>query len=295
MCGICGFLDVKGHRSSETLTDDVMGMADTLQHRGPDDCGSWVDAKAGVALGFRRLSILDLSETGVGDRALPHLKKLPNLVRLNLWFTMVSSEGCSDLAEIQSLEWLNLDKTRVRDDGVAELGALACERGWSVAAFASADDLTATDARLVVVEDLHFATNAGRARFVELGQALHALLGERCDLTHEVAIRCGRDRVELADAVHELLDLLLGLHVQPVGLRFQALVFLPCLFEPLLVRAVLVDQAALVQRALDDDLHLFQIERLRDVVARPLADGLDRRVRVDRPRDHDRRDRRRGP
>ena len=64
MCGICGFLDLKHHRNNETLTADVMGMADTLRHRGPDDCGSWVDAEAGVALGFRRLSILDLSETG---------------------------------------------------------------------------------------------------------------------------------------------------------------------------------------------------------------------------------------
>ena len=64
MCGICGFLDLNRHRNSETLTAAVMGMADTLQHRGPDDCGSWVDAEAGVALGFRRLSILDLSETG---------------------------------------------------------------------------------------------------------------------------------------------------------------------------------------------------------------------------------------
>jgi asparagine synthase (glutamine-hydrolysing) len=64
MCGICGFLDLNRHRNTEALSADVMGMADTLRHRGPDDCGSWVDADAGVALGFRRLSILDLSETG---------------------------------------------------------------------------------------------------------------------------------------------------------------------------------------------------------------------------------------
>jgi asparagine synthase (glutamine-hydrolysing) len=39
-------------------------MADTLRHRGPDDAGVWVDAEAGVALGFRRLSIVDLSPEG---------------------------------------------------------------------------------------------------------------------------------------------------------------------------------------------------------------------------------------
>ena len=39
-------------------------MADTLTHRGPDDSGAWVDPNAGIALGFRRLAILDLSPTG---------------------------------------------------------------------------------------------------------------------------------------------------------------------------------------------------------------------------------------
>jgi len=39
-------------------------MADTLIHRGPDDSGVWADATAGIALGFRRLAILDLSPTG---------------------------------------------------------------------------------------------------------------------------------------------------------------------------------------------------------------------------------------
>ncbi len=39
-------------------------MRDTLVHRGPDDCGAWVDPAAGVALGSRRLAILDLSPAG---------------------------------------------------------------------------------------------------------------------------------------------------------------------------------------------------------------------------------------
>ena len=39
-------------------------MISTLTHRGPDDQGTWVDAESGIALGFRRLSILDLSPTG---------------------------------------------------------------------------------------------------------------------------------------------------------------------------------------------------------------------------------------
>ena len=39
-------------------------MSAALVHRGPDDAGRWVDAPAGIALGFRRLSILDVSPAG---------------------------------------------------------------------------------------------------------------------------------------------------------------------------------------------------------------------------------------
>ncbi len=64
MCGIAGFLD-PGHRLDPGRYDAVAGgMADALAHRGPDDRDVWSDAEAGVALGFRRLSILDLSPAG---------------------------------------------------------------------------------------------------------------------------------------------------------------------------------------------------------------------------------------
>src|SRR5512144_1649128 len=39
-------------------------MSDSIRHRGPDDSGAWTDAESGIALGFRRLAILDLSPTG---------------------------------------------------------------------------------------------------------------------------------------------------------------------------------------------------------------------------------------
>jgi asparagine synthase (glutamine-hydrolysing) len=63
MCGIAGFWQRPGDDAG-TMTERVAGMASTLRHRGPDDEGTWVDAAEGLALGFRRLAILDLSPSG---------------------------------------------------------------------------------------------------------------------------------------------------------------------------------------------------------------------------------------
>jgi asparagine synthase (glutamine-hydrolysing) len=63
MCGITGCWAPAGP-TADDLTRVVRGMSDCLIHRGPDDSGTWVDPDAGVALGFRRLAILDLSPAG---------------------------------------------------------------------------------------------------------------------------------------------------------------------------------------------------------------------------------------
>jgi asparagine synthase (glutamine-hydrolysing) len=59
MCGICGVVQL----GAPPETDVVAAMARTLDHRGPDGDGSY-DDPAGVALGFRRLAIIDLSDAG---------------------------------------------------------------------------------------------------------------------------------------------------------------------------------------------------------------------------------------
>ncbi len=64
MCGLTGFIDLTRRTSADELRARVTTMADTLRHRGPDDAGVWVDEAAGVALGHRRLAILDLSPLG---------------------------------------------------------------------------------------------------------------------------------------------------------------------------------------------------------------------------------------
>jgi len=63
MCGIAGFLQKSGLEHPELLRC-AERMAAPLAHRGPDDAGEWADARTGIAFGFRRLAIIDLSPNG---------------------------------------------------------------------------------------------------------------------------------------------------------------------------------------------------------------------------------------
>lgn len=48
----------------EEAAATAAAMSDQVRHRGPDADGLWLDREAGIALGHRRLSILDLSPSG---------------------------------------------------------------------------------------------------------------------------------------------------------------------------------------------------------------------------------------
>ncbi len=61
MCGIAGFWTSRGTPESARV---LGAMTETLRHRGPDAGGTWMDEAAGVGLGHRRLSIVDLSIDG---------------------------------------------------------------------------------------------------------------------------------------------------------------------------------------------------------------------------------------
>ena len=61
MCGICGFtgevLDENENREAV-----LRRMTDVITHRGPDSSGFYLGD--GIAMGFRRLSIIDITESG---------------------------------------------------------------------------------------------------------------------------------------------------------------------------------------------------------------------------------------
>ena len=63
MCGLTGFWRPDGIEADPARAQ-VTAMAARLLHRGPDDGGAWLDAEAGIALGHRRLAIVDLSAAG---------------------------------------------------------------------------------------------------------------------------------------------------------------------------------------------------------------------------------------
>src|SRR5689334_4043138 len=66
MCGIAGILDNSGNLPLEEV---VRSMTSSLVHRGPDGEGIWLDARAGLALGHRRLAVVELSELGAQPMA----------------------------------------------------------------------------------------------------------------------------------------------------------------------------------------------------------------------------------
>jgi asparagine synthase (glutamine-hydrolysing) len=67
MCGISGTLALDDTYSVDATL--LTRMRDTLAHRGPDGADSWVSDDARIGLAFRRLAIIDLSETAMQPMA----------------------------------------------------------------------------------------------------------------------------------------------------------------------------------------------------------------------------------
>lgn len=61
MCGIAG---IKLEQPQGDLLERLISMRDAMVHRGPDSCGEWVHPSLSMALGHRRLSIVELSPLG---------------------------------------------------------------------------------------------------------------------------------------------------------------------------------------------------------------------------------------
>jgi asparagine synthase (glutamine-hydrolysing) len=64
MCGLTGFLEPYQSFDAQQAESTLLKMSRVISHRGPDDQGVWIDPQACIALGHRRLSIIDISSQG---------------------------------------------------------------------------------------------------------------------------------------------------------------------------------------------------------------------------------------
>ena len=64
MCGIAGIISLSGRPVAQGR---VEAATHALAHRGPDDHGFWYAPDGTVALGQRRLAIIDLSPLGLNE------------------------------------------------------------------------------------------------------------------------------------------------------------------------------------------------------------------------------------
>ena len=66
MCGIVGIFHNQVNK--ENLKINIINMINSLNHRGPDSNGYWIDEQFGLAFGQTRLSIRDLkSNHGISN------------------------------------------------------------------------------------------------------------------------------------------------------------------------------------------------------------------------------------
>jgi asparagine synthase (glutamine-hydrolysing) len=167
VCGLAGELRVDGRTADLAALER---MTSCLTHRGPDGSGVW--ARGPVALGHRRLSIIDLSEKGSQPMVDPD-------VGLTVVFNGIIYNYRQLRAELQGRghSFFSTSDTEVVVKAYAEWGPACVERFLGMFAFAVAEHATG---RLVLVRDrlgikpMYVATTPGGVRFASTVQALLA-------------------------------------------------------------------------------------------------------------------------
>jgi asparagine synthase (glutamine-hydrolysing) len=123
MCGIAGYWH-DGKRSD--LGNLAQAMTRSLQHRGPDGQGVWTDEEAGLALGHRRLSILDLSENGAqpfmsasGQTVLTFNGEIYNHLEIRQHLSLTTFRGTSDTETLaEAIDQWGMEATLAKLNGM---------------------------------------------------------------------------------------------------------------------------------------------------------------------------------
>ena len=169
MCGIAGVVAGRDRDSSY-----ISAMTGSLRHRGPDDLGVWRSADKRVALGHRRLSIIDLSPLG---------RNPMRLEGTGLWITyngeVYNFRDIRRDLESHGYRFRSQTDTEVVMAAYSRWGVRCLDRFVGMFAFGIWDE---TRKRLFLARDrlgkkpLYYASYAGRFAFAS---ELKALLADR--------------------------------------------------------------------------------------------------------------------
>jgi asparagine synthase (glutamine-hydrolysing) len=172
MCGIAGLWRFDGGSEGE-LAATARAMTGAIAHRGPDGDGHWVDAAAGVALGHRRLAIIDLSPTGYQ----------PMLSADGRFVVTYNGElyNRAEMAAELGVNWRGTSDTEVLVEAIAHFGVDgALDRANGLFAFAAYDTrnqiLHLARDRLGI-KPLYYTRQAGLFAFASELRSLHAIPG----------------------------------------------------------------------------------------------------------------------
>lgn len=170
---MCGILGVYNYSDSGKVSPDlIQKMSDLLSHRGPDGQGKWFDN--GVALGHRRLAILDLSSAG-------HQPMLSKSGRLVITFNgeIYNYQELRKVLEQEGSYFSSTSDTEVLLEGFEKWGYAILDRLIGMYAFAIWDKqkISLFIARdKLGIKPLYYADSQGSFRFAS---EIKSLLADR--------------------------------------------------------------------------------------------------------------------
>ena len=172
MCGIAGIWRFAG-APADALAAQSRSMTDAIAYRGPDGDGHWTDPAVGIALGHRRLAIIDLTPTGVQPMA-SHDGRIVITYNGELY-------NRAEMAAELDRRWRGTSDTEVLVEAIAAYGIDgALERANGLFAFAAFDRGTRTlhlARDRLGIKPLYWTRQNGAFAFASELKALRALDG----------------------------------------------------------------------------------------------------------------------